>query len=386
VGNRTEIYKVADVSGNNATCQFVVRVLDIEAPQIVCPAPVVQNNDAGLCSAVVTYGAPVGTDNCAGQSTVRSNGLASGQTFNVGLQSVSYQVTDLVSLTANCSFSVTVVDAEVPRITCPSDVVVPAVGGLCSANVSYGGVTAVDNCGAVNISLVTVSATNGSLFAVGTTNVTFQAQDSVGLTSRCTFTVTVLDTQAPVITCPAAQAFSTDLNVCGTNVTYSIGYSDNCGPTTIQMLQGQSSRSLFAPGMTEVAYIARDLAGNTASCAFNVTISDNQVPQIGCPANISQPTDAGVCQALITYSTPVGTDNCPSSITNRTAGLASATNFPLGLTRVSYSVADGSGNLNTCSFFVHLLDTELPRISTLVYLLEYVNCYSSFFCLVFALH
>ena len=363
VGNTTEIYDVEDEAGNNATCSFIVRVLDVEAPKITCPSPITHNNDPGVCNAVVSFTVPVGTDNCAGQTTALTSGLGSGQVFNVGVHTEVYTVTDLASLHANCSFTITVVDAEPPNITCPSSVIVPAESGLCSAAVTYGAVTASDNCRSVNISLLTASAVNGSRFNVGVTNVTFQAQDAVGLTSICTFTVTVQDTQPPIITCPGPQTYSTDLNVCGANVTYSIGHTDNCGSSTIQLTGGQSSLSIFGVGRTEVSYVARDLVGNTASCAFNVTVTDNQRPAISCPTNITQHTDAGVCYATVLYTTPVGTDNCPSPNTTRTAGLASSSHFPLGVNVVSYIVEDAYGNSQQCSFYVHVTDLEAPVLS-----------------------
>ncbi|MBK7337316.1 MAG: hypothetical protein IPJ00_14630 [Saprospirales bacterium] len=44
-------------------------VNDNEAPAIVCPSNESVNNDPGQCCADVIYTAPVGTDNCPGEST-----------------------------------------------------------------------------------------------------------------------------------------------------------------------------------------------------------------------------------------------------------------------------------------------------------------------------
>lgn len=60
----TNTFKVTDASGNTATCSFTVTVNDTEDPQITCPANIVEDSDPGICSALVTYTAPVGTDNC----------------------------------------------------------------------------------------------------------------------------------------------------------------------------------------------------------------------------------------------------------------------------------------------------------------------------------
>jgi hypothetical protein len=56
------------------------------------------------------------------------------------------------------------------------------------------------------------------------------------------------------------------------------------------------------------------------SCGFTVTVIDNQAPAITCPANISVNNTPGTCGAVVTYTFPVGTDNCTGATTanNRT--------------------------------------------------------------------
>jgi uncharacterized cupin superfamily protein len=57
---------------------------------------------------VVTYTTPVGTDNCTGQTTTQTAGLASGSTFPVGTTTNTFKVTDAAGLMATCSFTVRV--------------------------------------------------------------------------------------------------------------------------------------------------------------------------------------------------------------------------------------------------------------------------------------
>jgi len=362
VGNTTEVYFVRDVFQNNVSCSFTIRVVDVESPQIVCPASFSRNNDAGQCSAVVTYVAPVGTDNCQPQTSLAS-GLGSGGNFTVGAHNETYTVVDQVSFSNSCTFTITVVDNEAPRIECPSNVSVLSTNGLCVANTTYGAVTAWDNCGSATISLVTSSFINGSAFPVGVTNVVFMATDGVGLTSTCTFSVTVIDQELPVLGCPGSLSFSTDVNVCGANVAYNVTHSDNCAWSNATLMQGQLSNTIFPTGVTEVVYRARDLFGNLASCQFNVTVSDTQIPLITCPSNISQNADSGLCSSFVTYSPPSVSDNCALSSATLVEGLGSGSNFPLGVTRVSYSISDPSGLTASCSFFVTVLDRQLPQLS-----------------------
>ena len=73
-----------------------------------------------------------------------------------------------------------------------------------------------------------------------------------------------------------------------------------------------ASGSAFAKGTTAVTCTATDSSGNTASCAFNVTVNDTEKPLLGaCPQDLTQNTDPAKCTAVVAYSPPGATDNCP---------------------------------------------------------------------------
>src|SRR5690606_29910135 len=120
-----------------AQCSFDVTVNDTELPVISCPSNVTVSNNAGVCGATITYATPVGTDNCAGASTVMTAGQASATLFPIGTTTVTYQVSDASGNTAQCSFDVTVNDTELPIIACPSNIVVSNDPGVCGAIVNY---------------------------------------------------------------------------------------------------------------------------------------------------------------------------------------------------------------------------------------------------------
>ena len=83
---------------------------------------------------------------------------------------------------------------------CPASITVGNDVDKCGSNVFWTAPTAVDNC-SNNVS-VTQSSTPagfvpGSLFPVGTTMITYVANDGNGNTISCTFNVTVMDMQTP---------------------------------------------------------------------------------------------------------------------------------------------------------------------------------------------
>ncbi|MCB0628001.1 MAG: HYR domain-containing protein, partial [Saprospiraceae bacterium] len=181
LGTTTNTFTVSDGAGNTASCSFNVTVNDTENPSIVCPGDIVANNDAGNCSAVVTYTPPTGIDNCPGASTAQTTGLGSGATFPVGTTVEAYQVTDGAGNMANCSFNITVNDAEDPTIVCPADITVGNDAGQCSAVVSYTAPTGTDNCPGATTALSSGLGSGGT-FPVGTSVETYTVTDAAGNT------------------------------------------------------------------------------------------------------------------------------------------------------------------------------------------------------------
>ncbi|MBK9591878.1 MAG: HYR domain-containing protein [Crocinitomicaceae bacterium] len=361
-GLTTVTYLVTDASSNTSTCSFDVTVDDVEVPVIVCPGNITQNNDATVCGAIVVYATPVGTDNCAGSITTLTGGLASGSLFPIGTTAVTYEVEDLTSNITSCSFNVTVNDTENPTIVCPANITQSNDVGVCGATVTYATPVGADNCPG-SITTLTAGQASATLFPIGATTVTYLVTDASTNTATCSFTVTVNDTQNPTIVCPANITQNNDAAVCGATVTYAtpVG-ADNCPGSITTLTAGQASGTLFPIGATTVTYLVTDASTNTATCSFTVTVNDTQNPTIVCPADITQNNDAGVCGATVAYATPVGADNCPGSITTLTAGLASGSVFPSGVTTVTYLVTDASSNTATCSFDVTVDDVEAPLI------------------------
>ena len=209
---------------------------------------------------------------------------------------------------------------------------------------------------------MTCAPAAGSTFVKGITTVTCTATDLKGNQSSCTFIVTVTDSQAPSITCPANIAKATDPNQCAAAVSYATpAASDNCagvGPVTCTPSNG----STFAKGITTVTCSSTDASGNVGSCAFTVTVNDAQAPTIVCPANVTKATDPNQCAAVVSYAAPAVADNCPGVGAPLCSPL-SGSSFPKGTTTVTCTVNDASNNQSSCSFTVTVNDTQLPAIT-----------------------
>ncbi|MFM2267811.1 MAG: hypothetical protein RL757_1252 [Bacteroidota bacterium] len=134
--------------------------------------------------------------------------------------------------------------------------------------------------------------------------------------------------------------------------------TDACSTPTVTQTAGLASGAAFPVGVTTVTYTARDARGNTATCSFTVTVSQNNpcltetTPPVlaGCPANISLTTTGST--AVASWTAPTATDACSTPTVTQTAGLASGAAFPVGTTTVTYTARDARGNMATCSFTV----------------------------------
>jgi hypothetical protein len=349
----------------SGTCSFSVTVVDDQNPSIVCPSNIVRNTDANQCSAVVTYTTPSFSDNCSGASVTRTGGLASGSAFPKGANMVEWKAADAAGLSSICQFTVTVSDAQAPSITCPANIVRNTDLNQCGATVAYTTPTFSDNCAGSSVSQTSGGA-SGSFFQKGTNTVIWKAVDGTGLSSTCSFTVTVNDGQAPAITCPSNQTKNTDTGLCTAAATYPMPtFTDNCTGGEVSIQSGLPSGSNFPKGTNTVIWKATDVAGLTKTCSFRITVNDAQAPVISCPTLAPTTTTANSClSAPVTYATPTATDNCPGAVTVlRLSGPTSGSQFPLGTTNVTWRAIDAAGRSSTCSFAVTVTDAAPPAIT-----------------------
>ncbi|MEL1241822.1 HYR domain-containing protein, partial [Flavobacterium flavipallidum] len=269
-GKTTNTFEVTDASGNKTSCTFDVTINDTEAPAITCPGNIVQSTDTGLCSAVVTYVAPVGTDNCSGQSTVQTAGLPSGSAFPKGKTTNTFEVTDASGNKTSCSFDVTINDTEAPVITCPGNIVQSTDTGLCSAVVTYVAPVGTDNCSGQS-TVQTAGLPSGSAFPKGKTTNTFEVTDASGNKTSCSFDVVVIDNEKPkVFTQNIILQLDATGNVSTTAAAVNNGSSDNCGIASLSLSKTDFNCSNF--GDNTVTLTVTDVNGNSSTATATVTV------------------------------------------------------------------------------------------------------------------
>jgi len=126
--------------------------------------------------------------------------------------------------------------------------------------------------------VITLTQAPSGPYTKGTRSVTLTATDSHGAADSCAATVTVMDQEAPSITCPAPQIVECT-GPGGATATYSAGAGDNCGVASTNC---PASGSTFPLGTTSVSCSATDGSGNSNSCNSSVTVRDTTAPKVSC--------------------------------------------------------------------------------------------------------
>jgi gliding motility-associated-like protein len=195
----------------------------------------------------------------------------------------------------------------------------------------------------------------------------FQVYDAnINLLNATTQNGVVLttDKMAPVITnCPADISVSTQSGSCNASVFWPvILVTDDCvGSIT---LDSNFVSHSFSTGTNLIRYIAKDQVGNADTCQFMVTVKDSSAPVFVVPCPMDQFVQAGnQCMAIANWVIPTAFDTCDNMVMQALSTFAPGQSFMSGTTLVTYTATDKSGNSNTCSFEVNVIESTAPTIT-----------------------
>jgi hypothetical protein len=167
-------------------------------------------------------------------------------------------------------------DTTAPTISV-NPVTVPNDAGLCAAAVAWT-TNASDSC--LPVSVVSKLADGsvvapGSSFPVGTTTVTATATDRAGNSTSADFTVTVLDTEAPVIgavTTNKSTIWPPNSQMVNVRVMYSA--SDNCSVTTrLSVTSDEEGADDWTVVDEHTVELRAERAGNDGDRTYTITVT-----------------------------------------------------------------------------------------------------------------
>lgn len=254
VGLSPGTYTVVVTDANQCTSEQTVMVftvncaiqLSISVMDVPC-----FGDPNGFVSAVVSGGALPYTFEW-------SNGPMGQTQFSIPAGTYTVTATDAAGCTAVQSVVVNQPDELVATVTdiqhvlCPTDLTGSATISVTGGNGPY-----------------SFGWPNGSGNNLGVGNYTVTITDSGGCSTMVGFSIVANDSIPPTITCPA------DIQVCGPDfINFApASASDNCGMMGLPIrISGPASGSIFDEGVSTVVYQATDILGNTATCAFTITV------------------------------------------------------------------------------------------------------------------
>jgi len=267
----TRTWTATDECANISSKSQIITVQDLTAPVLgVVPANITVDCNAVPASATLTA-----TDNCDASplvtfSEVRTDGACPN----------SYTLTRKWTASDNCgnisskSQVISVQDITAPVISCPVNIAVNNDPGICGAKLTVPIPTASDDCGLVTLTnSFNQTADASGLYPVGNTIIVWTAKDDCGNTSTCEVSVTVNDTEKPVITCPS------DITICSgvQPVLGTATATDNCGIASIK----NNAPATFGTGTTIVVWTATDIHGNISTCTQTVLVSPKVTADAG---------------------------------------------------------------------------------------------------------
>ena len=332
--------------------------------------------------AVVTFDPPSATDfftpvtiECT--TSDPGGAIDSGDTFPLGTTTITCTATDANGVESEPqSFTITVQDTTAPVLTVPDDQTVEATSAD-GAVVTFDPPSATDFFTPVTIECLsdTTGLNSGDTFPLGTTTITCTATDANGVESEPqSFTITVQDTTAPVLTVPddqTVEATSAD----GAVVTFDPpSATDFFTPVTIECTTSDpggaiDSGDTFPLGTTTITCTATDANGvESEPQSFTITVQDTTAPVLTVPDD--QTVEATSADgAVVTFDPPSATDFfTPVTIECTTSdpggAIDSGDTFPLGTTTITCTATDANGvESEPQSFTITVQDTTAPVLT-----------------------
>ena len=371
---QTTVTITASNTCGNATCSFVVTVIDSNKPAVVTQNRTIYLNASGVASIAAADIDNGSSDNCG------SVGLSLSQTGTI-----CGSATENQSLTLTAPSGATITNIDFASYGTPSGSCGNFTQGWCHSNSSKSYVESV----ALNQNSATIAATNGNFgdpcygtvkrlyvqatwtgngstntfncSKVGNNTVTLIVTDANGNVSTGTATVIVIDTIKPVA---LAKNVTVYLNASGSaSVAASAidnGSNDACGIASRTL--SQTSFNCSNVGDNTVTLTVTDNNGNSSTATATVTVIDNTAPSVNTQnvtINLSASGSATVAAADINNGS---SDAC--GIASLSLSKTSFDCSNVGSNTVTLTVVDNNGNSNTGTATVTVVDNTAPSVAT----------------------
>ena len=343
----TRVWTAVDSSGNISTQNQLINIIDSTDPVIQIQPLTISLDTNGQVTLSPNQVDSGSYDNCS-QNLQKSLSQTEFSCSDVGENIVTLTIADESGNTSSAQTVITIEDSSEPTFISQLYTL-----QYCSTNnIVLPNPDVIDNC-----SIESIVNNAPTVFSIGNTEVTWTITDINGNVSTAVQVVSISDgsddNEPPQITPPSNVTYSTN-NGCFAEGIY-LGLpvvSDNCSVMSIE----NNAPDQFEVGETIVTWTATDINGNISTTEQTVMINDIIAPNFYV-SNLNYTTNNN-CFAEVTLETPIVTDNCTiESITNDAPAL-----FPIGITIVTWTATDVSGNVNIQEQIINVNDQTVPNV------------------------
>ncbi len=256
-----------------------------------------------------------------------------------------------------------------PNVTTPANITVAATNASGTATTDPTITGFLNGASAFDVedgAITTIINDAPAVFPLGTNTVTFSATDSDGNIGAAQATVTVADQTVPAIALLGLSSIT--LNVGDLFTDPGATASDNVdGDLTLAIVTGGSVNA-GSVGLYTLTYDVSDSAANAAVQVIrSVSVQDSGAPVVTPPSNITvaatdatgtAASDAAIVTFLAGASALDAVDGPIATITTD-----APTQFPLGVTTVTFSATDSSSNTGQAQATVTVSDQTAPVVT-----------------------
>ena len=343
-------WTATDECGNTNSGVQTITLQDTTKPTIQCPPNRVLDCPANTGTNFT--GIATAQDAC-GQVTIRYSDAVTNQCPGTMAILRTWTATDECGNSSSCVQTITVKDTTKPVLTLPPDRVLQAPAD--TRTNTTGVATATDTCSPATVSysdVITVRCGSAKTIAR-----TWTAADECGNVSTGVQTITVEDTTAPTITCPADQTMQCPADT-RTNVTGVATASDTAGAVTVSYADTVQNNC----GGTKIikrTWTATDECGNRQSCVQTITVVDTIKPTISIPSD--RMLECGASTSPSATGMATAQDGCSSATITYTDSVVSGCGGSKVITR-TWTVADACGNSTNGVQMITVRDSTAPTL------------------------
>jgi large repetitive protein len=277
---------------------------------------------------------------------------------NVGANIVTLTVWDVNGNYASATATVTVIDNILPTALCQNVTLYLDASGNTSTTAAAVDNNSFDNCDILSLVL---SLTAFDCSHVGFNTVTLTVTDVNNNINTCTAQIEVIDNIKPTALC---QDLTLYLDASGATSTTAAavdnGSFDNCD--ILSLVLSQTAFDCNHLGFNTVTLLVTDVNSNTNTCTAQIEVIDNLKPIVITKPHTVYLDANGVTSMVALDINDNSTDNC--TIVSYDIDIETFDCFDVGPVTVTLTVTDQSGNTNTGTAIVTVVDNLPPTVVT----------------------